>query len=132
MGLRCNILWRWYLAFSGSSTDPHNPPSRRPLAIYVRIKLRFLYNSAPVLISTRGLDTIALVLVWLLAPGTERQGITVEEMNYVFGVSTARHVNYQLHVVAPWFYRHYILRRDVEVPPSLYRYAQWEHVTEDA
>lgn len=132
MGLSRNILWRWCLTFSGASTDPQNRIPRRPWAIHVRIKLHLLYISTTDLISTRGLDAIALLLVWLLVPGTERQGITVEEMNYVFGVSTSRHVSYQLRVVAPWFYRYYILRQDVEMPPALYRYTQWEHVTEDA
>ena len=70
-----------------------------------------------------GLDDIALILVWLLVPGTERQKITMEEMNYVFGVDTARHVDYQLHEVAPWCFDHYLLRKKVSYPRPLYRYA---------
>lgn len=73
-----------------------------------------------------GLDAIAFVMVWLLMPGTGRQvsSITMEEMNYVFGVSTRRHVDYQVEEVAPWFYEHYILRRDVKRPNPLCRYAR--------
>lgn len=73
----------------------------------------------------RGLDAIALVLVWLFVPGTERQvsNVTMEEMNYVFGVQTKRHIHYQVHDVAPWFVDHYLLRRKVERPEPLYRYA---------
>ncbi|KAL8783577.1 MAG: hypothetical protein Q9195_009349, partial [Heterodermia aff. obscurata] len=42
-----------------------------------------------------GLDTLALILVWLFVPGTERHIITMEEMNYVFGVATRKHMRYQ-------------------------------------
>ena len=73
-----------------------------------------------------GLDAIALFLVWLLMPGTERQvsTITMEEMNYVFGVSTRTHVDYQLHRVAPWVVNHYLKRRDAAPPKPLYRLAR--------
>lgn len=72
----------------------------------------------------RGLDALALLLVWLFVPGTERQIATMEEMNYVFGVSTRQHVDYQVKEVAPWCIDHYIRRKtDVELDP-LYRYAR--------
>ncbi|KAL9627148.1 MAG: hypothetical protein Q9204_006776, partial [Flavoplaca sp. TL-2023a] len=71
-----------------------------------------------------GTDALALCLVWLFVPGTERQIATMEEMNYVFGVSTRRHMDYQIKEVAPWCFYHYILRqkglRDLD---PLYRYA---------
>ncbi|KAL9043899.1 MAG: hypothetical protein Q9214_002928 [Letrouitia sp. 1 TL-2023] len=71
-----------------------------------------------------GLDALALLLVWLFVPGTERQIATMEEMNYVFGVSTRQHVDYQVKEVAPWCIDHYIRRKkDVELDP-LYRYAR--------
>ncbi|KAL9008217.1 MAG: hypothetical protein Q9180_009525 [Flavoplaca navasiana] len=57
--------------------------------------------------------------------GTERQIATMEEMNYVFGVATRRHVDYQIKEVAPWCFYHYILRqkglRDLD---PLLRYAR--------
>lgn len=71
----------------------------------------------------RGLDAFALCLVWLFVPGTERQIATVEEMNYVFGVSTRQHVGYQINEVAPWCVDHYLRRREVDLDP-LYRYAR--------
>ena len=76
------------------------------------------------LISCRGLDGLALVLVWLFVPGTERQISTMEEMNYVFGVTTRRHLDYQLREVAPWCYSRYVRRRKVEDVPPLYRYVR--------
>ena len=71
-----------------------------------------------------GLDFIALILVWLFVPGTERHIATMEEMNYVFGVSTRTHKDYQLKKVAPWWYNCYIRWKDVKEPPSLYRWAR--------
>ncbi|KAL8689183.1 MAG: hypothetical protein Q9218_005086 [Villophora microphyllina] len=78
-----------------------------------------------------GLDALALCLVWLFVPGTERQIATMEEMNYVFGVATRRHMQYQVKEVAPWCYDHYIRRRrGVDLAP-LYRYASAKEETND-
>lgn len=72
-----------------------------------------------------GTDVLALCLVWLFVPGTERQIATMEEMNYVFGVATRRHVDYQIKEVAPWCFYHYILRRKgLRDLDPLYRYAR--------
>lgn len=68
-----------------------------------------------------GLDALAFILVWLFVPGTEQQIATMEEMNYVFGVPTRRHAKYQVKEVLPWFWRHHILRRALNLPP-LYRW----------
>lgn len=76
----------------------------------------------------RGTDALALCLVWLFVPGTDRQKATMEEMNYVFGVATHRHMNYQTREVAPWCYQHYILLRKVGYPDPLY---QWDWERED-
>lgn len=71
-------------------------------------------------------------MVWLFVPGTERQIATMEEMNYVFGVTTRRHMDYQVNEVAPWCYDHYIRRRtDIDLPP-LYRYARLRETTSAA
>lgn len=90
--------------------------SRKSLSIRSPlVKCLFDFNS--------GLDALAFLLVWLFVPGTERQVATMEEMNYVFGVATRRHLNYQLTEVAPWCLDHYVRRRrGVDLEP-LYRYA---------
>lgn len=80
--------------------------------------------SQSLLTSNRGLDALALCLVWLLVPGTERQIATMEEMNYVFGVSTRDHVKYQVKTVAPWCIDHYIRRRRGFDLIPLYRYVR--------
>ena len=54
-----------------------------------------------------GLDAAAAFLVWLFVPGTI-QVTTLEEMNYIFGVPTKRHVQYQIKDVLPWTIRHYV------------------------
>ena len=59
------------------------------------------------LTSYRGLDSLAVILVWLLVPGT-REVTTLEEMNYIFGVPTLRHIQYQLMEVLPWLTIEYI------------------------
>ncbi len=51
-----------------------------------------------------GLDAMAALLVWLFVPGTV-QVTTLEEMNYIFGVPTDRHVQYQIRDVLPWIIR---------------------------
>ncbi|KAI4157598.1 MAG: hypothetical protein LQ342_008168 [Letrouitia transgressa] len=76
-----------------------------------------------------GLDAFALIMVWLFVPGTERQIATMEEMNYVFGVTTRRHMDYQVNQVAPWCYDHYIRRRKKNDLPPLYRYARLRETT---
>ncbi|KAL9044923.1 MAG: hypothetical protein Q9214_001974, partial [Letrouitia sp. 1 TL-2023] len=79
-----------------------------------------------------GLDVFALIMVWLFVPGTERQIATMEEMNYVFGVTTRRHMDYQVNEVAPWYYDHYIQRRKEKDLPPLYRYARLRETTNAA
>ena len=53
-----------------------------------------------------GLDAFAAILVWLFVPGTV-QITTLEDMNYIFGVPTRRHIEYQIKDVLPWTLRHY-------------------------
>ncbi|KAG6986636.1 hypothetical protein G7Y79_00075g099080 [Physcia stellaris] len=86
--------------------------------------LMYAVDRRGVLCVFAGLDLLALFLVWLFVPGTERQIATMEEMNYVFGVSTRRHVKYQVEEVAPWCVEHYLRRRKVDLPPPLYRYVR--------
>ena len=72
----------------------------------------------------RGLDALALLLVWLFVPGTGKQIATMEEMNWVFGARTARHADYQINKVAPWYFNHYIRRKEVGKLEPLYRHVE--------
>ena len=76
----------------------------------------------------RGLDALALCLVWLFVPGTGRQIATMEEMDRVFGVATKHHVQYQAQEVAYWCVDHYVRRRRGNDLPPL---ARWQHERED-
>ena len=55
----------------------------------------------------------------------------MEEMNYVFGVSTKTHVDYQVHEVAPWCFQRYVLGRKIDHLDPLYRYAKTRNDTTD-
>lgn len=64
-----------------------------------------------------GLDALAIILVWLFVPGT-REIVSLEEFNYIFGVPTRRHIEYQMAEVLPWIVRDYI-------PWLVGRYLPW-------
>jgi hypothetical protein len=53
-----------------------------------------------------GLTMIELVMIFLWVPETKQR--TLEELDYIFGVSTRRHMNYQLFQVFPWWFRRYV------------------------
>ncbi|KAG9242174.1 putative sugar transporter [Calycina marina] len=69
-----------------------------------------------------GLDVVAFVAVWLLVPGTQ-EITTLEDMNYVFGVPTRRHVEYQVKSVLPWKLQQITHQSTRRKPAALYR---WE------
>jgi hypothetical protein len=47
---------------------------------------------------------------------------TLEELDYVFGVPTRTHMNYQLKQALPWGFKTYILRKKGLPRPQLYRF----------
>ena len=66
-----------------------------------------------------GLDAIAAILAWLFVPGTV-QITTLEDMNYIFGVPTTRHVQYQIKESLLWTLRHYTPGLYPDEPIPLY------------
>ncbi|EED18210.1 MFS sugar transporter, putative [Talaromyces stipitatus ATCC 10500] len=66
-----------------------------------------------------GLNLVALVLIFLFVPETKQRSL--EELDYVFAVTTRRHASYQLFTVLPWWIKRYILRRKYLVCPELYK-----------
>lgn len=60
--------------------------------------------------------------MWLLVPGTA-EVTTLEEMNYVFGVPTRRHIEYQIKTVLPWVFGRIFHPSTARNPVPLYR---WE------
>lgn len=66
-----------------------------------------------------GLNLVAFVLIFLFVPETKQRSL--EELDYVFAVTTRRHASYQLGTVAPWWIKRYIFRRKGLVCPELYK-----------
>ncbi|GAM36002.1 hexose transport-related protein [Talaromyces pinophilus] len=66
-----------------------------------------------------GLNLVAFVLIFLFVPETKQRSL--EELDYVFAVTTRRHASYQLGTVAPWWIKRYIFRRKGSVCPELYK-----------
>jgi hypothetical protein len=68
-----------------------------------------------------GLNVLAFILIFFLVPetagamlGTEQGSlnyISLEELNYIFGVRTRKHMKYQIKTVVPWAWKYYVRRR---------------------
>ncbi|KAL1953441.1 hypothetical protein VTO42DRAFT_2819 [Malbranchea cinnamomea] len=65
-----------------------------------------------------GLNVVAFILIFLFLPETKQRSL--EELDYVFAVTTRAHAKYQLTKVLPWFFKRYILWRKDAVCPELY------------
>lgn len=50
--------------------------------------------------------------------------VSLEELNYLFGVSTRQHINYQVGTVLPWAWRYYV-RRDRGMPDQPDKLYTW-------
>ena len=72
-----------------------------------------------------GLNAIAFVFIFLFLPETKQRSL--EELDYVFGVSTRAHAKYQVTKVLPWWIRRYVLWRKDAVCPELYH----KHIDDD-
>ncbi|KAK3724857.1 hypothetical protein LTR37_000905 [Vermiconidia calcicola] len=82
-----------------------------------------------------GLNIVTFILVFFFV--RETAGITLggtpgsmtfmslEELNYIFGVSTVKHVKYQLTTVVPWVWSYYVVRDETcpDQPEKLYTWA---------
>jgi sugar porter (SP) family MFS transporter len=74
------------------------------------------------------MNMIAFVFIFLWVPETKQR--TLEELDYVFGVPTRTHMNYQITKVLPWWYNTYILRKKGRVCPELYTFEE-ESLTDE-
>ncbi|MCJ1295853.1 hypothetical protein MMC34_007417 [Xylographa carneopallida] len=72
-----------------------------------------------VIFHSEALNVIAFVMIFLWVPETKQR--TLEELNYIFGVPTQKHMHYQTAVYLPYLYRRYVMRKDVELEP-LYKF----------
>lgn len=61
------------------------------------------------------LNVVALILIFLFVPETKQRSL--EELDYVFAMTTRRHAKYQLTQVLPWWIKRYIFfRKEAECP----------------
>ena len=125
MGIICRLHRSWAASLDCAAADSQSGAGQTVWVVCVSTRscvVRVVYALTSF---QSGLDAVALVLVWLFVPGTERQIATMEEMNYVFGVTTRRHIRYQLREVFPWYVYNTFKRperRDDLAP--LYRYSR--------
>ncbi|KAK4560641.1 hypothetical protein LTR86_005219 [Recurvomyces mirabilis] len=83
-----------------------------------------------------GLNVVAFVLVFFFVRETAGAAVgghdfgtmvsvSLEELNYIFGVSTRKHAIYQWRTVLPWAWRYYIIRDKTcqDQPDKLYTWA---------
>ncbi|KAK0103840.1 hypothetical protein ONS96_004950 [Cadophora gregata f. sp. sojae] len=76
-----------------------------------------------------GMNVIALVLIFLFLPETKQR--TLEELDYVFGVTTRAHAKYQLTKALPWWFKRYVLWRKDATCEELYHFEQGEWTESD-
>lgn len=67
-----------------------------------------------------GLNVLSLLLIFFFVPETagatlgKEEGslnyISLEELNYIFGVSTIKHISYQLRHMVPWMFNRLVWR----------------------
>ncbi|KAK4124332.1 hypothetical protein N657DRAFT_680344 [Parathielavia appendiculata] len=63
-----------------------------------------------------GFNVVALIMIFFWVPETKQR--TLEELDYVFAVPTARFTRYQLTQTLPWFLRRWVLwQRKAELKP---------------
>lgn len=63
-----------------------------------------------------GLNMLAFVLIFFLVPETMQR--TLEELDFIFGVPTRRHIAYQMRVWLPWWVKRYVFwRKDAKLEP---------------
>ncbi|EUC36981.1 hypothetical protein COCVIDRAFT_90819 [Bipolaris victoriae FI3] len=68
-----------------------------------------------------GMNIVALTMIFLWLPETKQR--TLEELDYIFGVPTRKHMKYQAGENLSWWFKTYILRKKGLAKPQLYRFA---------
>ncbi|KAF2465801.1 uncharacterized protein BDR25DRAFT_378490 [Lindgomyces ingoldianus] len=63
-----------------------------------------------------GLNVLAFIMIFFLVPETMQR--TLEELDFIFGVPTGRHIAYQLRTWLPWWIKKYIFfQRKAQLKP---------------
>ncbi|KAI6830121.1 MFS transporter [Hortaea werneckii] len=67
-----------------------------------------------------GLNVLAFFMILFFLPETKQR--TLEELDYVFGVSTRKHAAFELREQIPWWFGKWIVRRKGQPEPQLYHF----------
>lgn len=67
-----------------------------------------------------GLNVVALVMLFSFMPETKQR--TLEELDYIFAISTRKFMSHQYGTVLPWWFKTWILRRKLGPCPSLWTF----------
>lgn len=67
-----------------------------------------------------GLNVMAFFMIFFFLPETKQR--TLEELDYVFGVTTRHHASFQMRRQFPWWFRRYVMLRKGEPEPQLYHF----------
>jgi hypothetical protein len=67
-----------------------------------------------------GFNVVAFFMIFLWVPETKQR--TLEELDYVFGLPTARFVNYQITKAGPWWFKRWVLFQKDAVLEPLYHF----------
>ena len=96
--------------------------------------LTFAIGHSGLLAIFAALNVLAFVLVFFFARETAGAALggtpgsmtfmSLEELNYIFGVSSAKHVRYQLTTVVPWAWKYYV-KRDAKCPDAPEKLYTW-------
>jgi MFS family permease len=68
------------------------------------------------------MNAIAFCMIFLWLPETKQR--TLEELDYVFGVTTRAHMRYQLTKAFPWWFKKYVLWRKDVTCEELYHFEE--------
>ena len=61
-------------------------------------------------------------MIFFLVPETARYGL--EELDYVFSVPHSKFINHQVTKSVPYFFKHTVLRQEMEKPEPLFKLAR--------
>lgn len=67
-----------------------------------------------------GLNIMAFFMILFFMPETKQR--TLEELDYVFGVSTRHHAHFMATQQIPWFFKKWVLFKRGEPEPQLYHF----------
>ena len=67
-----------------------------------------------------GLNIVAFFMIFFFLPETKQR--TLEELDYVFGVTTRRHASFQMREQFPWWFNKWILQKKHRPEPQLYHF----------